>query len=297
VVASVAMVHPAPQVDPVAVLKARRAAIDEVASAIEHLGPGADPEVVAAVVGQALSTPELEFLVSLEGGSERLVSQSVEEYMRFTRSIASNAISGAGLVRILLLQNIDLAWWDHEIDLETDRDVREAPDLLDLRKERRAGRVDFGFGVASDGLVHRTRDFIIQRAFPGREPRGPGLPFVAIRPAMLGLLNELAAVTATFAPEGTPPIWVNSISRSVEHQHRLKALGFSALHPSAHCRGWAADIEVGWFARFGADDVLRDVLMDYLERGILNVIDEGRAWHVCLSPDHVAHFADRQSGR
>jgi hypothetical protein len=76
----------------------------------------------------------------------------------------------------------------------------------------------------------------------------------------------------------------------VEHQHRLKSLGFSAMVPSAHCRGWAADIEVAWFQRFGADDTLREILLSYLDQGILNVIDEGRAWHVCMNPSKVDRY-------
>ena len=108
---------------------------------------------------------------------------------------------------------------------------------------------------------------------------------------MLGLLNEIAAAVAAIAPSGTPPIRVNSIVRTVEHQNHLKALGFSALSPSAHCRGWAADIEVTWFERFDAADSLREVLLDYLDRGVLNVIDEGRAWHVCLSPEFAHRYA------
>ena len=160
-------------------------------------------------------------------------------------------------------------------------------ELLDLVVERRRGNVAFSFGIASDGLVRRGRDFAVQRLFPEREPRGPGLTCTRIRPAMLGVLNEVATATRVVAPTGTPPIRVTSVTRTVEHQQRLKALGFSALLPSAHCRGWAADIEVAWFERFGADGALRDVLLDYLDRGVLNVIDEGRAWHICLNPAEV----------
>ena len=79
--------------------------------------------------------------------------------------------------------------------------------------------------------------------------------------------------------------------RSVHHQGRLRDLGFTALLPSAHCRGWAADVEMTWFERFGANGALRDVLLDYQASGVLNVIDEGRAWHLCLAPHAVARYA------
>jgi hypothetical protein len=277
------------EVSPAELLRQRRTSIDEVTETLEALGPGADPAKVASVMRSALQQPILGFLSELPGGVERLVTQSVEDYVRFSPNPASNAQTAAGLVRILLLQNVDLLWWDDEPDFATVDDFSRA-DMVDLVDERRAGRVRFSFGIASDRLPRRSGDFAVQRLMPWREPRGPGLTFTAIRPAMLGLLNEAAdRVTAT-APAGTPPIRVNSIVRTIDHQLHLKTLGFSALLPSVHCRGWAADIEVDWMARFGADDAVRTVLSDYLDRGVLNVIDEGRAWHVCLDPADAPRY-------
>ena len=281
---------PASEVDPARLLQRRRASIDELYDTLSTLGDGARPDVVEKVVAEALARPSLGFLSALPGDPERLVTQSVEEFRRFVPSAASNAASGAGLVRILLLQSLDLLWWDDVPDFATDADVAASSDLVDLVAERRRGRVAFSFGVASDGWGRRGRDFVVQRLLPRREPRGPGLSCTRVRPAMLGVLNEVATTTRRAAPSGTPPIRVTSVTRTVEHQQRLKALGFSALLPSAHCRGWAADIEVAWFERFGADGALRGVLLDYLDRGVLNVIDEGRAWHVCLNPDEVERY-------
>ena len=290
------MFHSASEVDPARLLKQRRASIDGVYETLEALGDRADRATVAAVVSDALEHPTLDFLSILEGGPERLVDQSVAEYSRFVPSAASNAASAAGLVRILLLQNVDLLWWNDTSDFVTDADIARSDDLVDLVHEQGRGRVAFSFGVASDGWGRRGRDFLVQRLFPDREPRGPGLSFTRIRPAMLGVLNEIARVTRRVAPSGTPPIRVTSVTRTVEHQQRLKSLGFSAMLPSAHCRGWAADIEVAWFDRFGAGDALRGVLLDYLERGVLNVIDEGRAWHVCLNPLEVARYGTPDPG-
>ena len=281
---------PASEVDPARLLQQRRASIDAVYETLEDLGDAADPETVGTVVAEALGQPSLGFLSNLRGGPDRLVRQSIEEFRRFVPSAASNAASGAGLVRILLLQSVDLVWWDDEPDFAIDADVASSDELVDLVDERRQGRVGFSFGIASDGWGGRGRDFLVQRLFPGREPRGPGLSCTQVRPALLGVLNEVAAVTRAAAPPGTPPIRVTSVTRTVEHQQRLMALGFSALLPSAHCRGWAADIEVAWFERFGADGALRDVLLDYLDRGVLNVIGEGRAWHVCLNPAEVGRY-------
>ena len=76
----------------------------------------------------------------------------------------------------------------------------------------------------------------------------------------------------------------------MEHQHHLASLGYSALLPSSHCLGYAADVEMSWFSAFGAAETLQEILYGYRDRNVLNVIDEGQAWHLCLSPAHVASY-------
>ena len=45
-----------------------------------------------------------------------------------------------------------------------------------------------------------------------------------------------------------------------------------------------------WFERFGARDALAGLLLEYRDHGLLNVIDEGQAWHVCPNPDALRYF-------
>ena len=111
-----------------------------------------------------------------------------------------------------------------------------------------------------------------------------GLWLARARPQAVALLNQIAVTFAELAPAGTPPLWVTSLARSVEHQRRLRALGYAALLPSSHCAGYAADVEMSWFRRFGAHRALQEVLLDWQRRGDISVIDEGQAWHVCLRP-------------
>ena len=47
-----------------------------------------------------------------------------------------------------------------------------------------------------------------------------------------------------------------------------------------------------WYETFGAAETLQEILVDYRDRGVLNVIGEGQAWHLCLSPDHVPAYRD-----
>ena len=68
--------------------------------------------------------------------------------------------------------------------------------------------------------------------------------------------------------------------------------------PSAHCVGYAADIEMTWFRQFGADRMLQEVLLERQEAGEVNVIDEGQAWHVCVRPGagRALRLVPEQSG-
>jgi hypothetical protein len=124
----------------------------------------------------------------------------------------------------------------------------------------------------------------MRRTWPGRQPHTSGLLFTRARPESVVLLNQLARDFASQAPPDTPALWVTSLVRSVQHQHRLRALGYVAVIPSAHCAGYAMDVEMRWFRRFDADGVLAAALLDRQDNGDVNVIDEGQAWHVCVSP-------------
>jgi hypothetical protein len=47
---------------------------------------------------------------------------------------------------------------------------------------------------------------------------------------------------------------------------------------------------MAWFERFSARPALEKVLLDRQAAGDVNVIDEGQAWHVCVSPVAVAEL-------
>ncbi len=254
------------------------------------------PQMSTSDIGRRLARwleqPEASWVADrVPGGGDRVVAQALEEYANFTPSQASNAADPVSLMRIVLLQQIDVAWWSDTPGFADDHAVNSSLDLLDLRPLRATGQIRFAFGVGSDRVLRRARDFAVQRLRPNREPRGPGLSCRLARPELIAVLNEMADQLALSAPPGTPALWVNSIVRSVVHQRRLRTLGFTALLPSAHCQGWAADVEFAWYERFGAREALREVLIEYADAGVLNVIDEGRAWHICLAPHAVARYS------
>jgi Family of unknown function (DUF5715) len=208
----------------------------------------------------------------------------IRNYEPTTRNATSTL---AALVRISLLAQIDAVWWGRTPGYQQDEDVREAADLVDLDELDAAGQLTFRYRHQAVTLAARAARLAERRALPGRSPRTAGLWLAMAKPQAVAWLNDLADEFAEIAPEGTPPLWVTSVARSVEHQRHLKTLGYIALLPSAHCVGYAADIEMKWYRRFRAHRLLRGLLLDRQRAGEINVIDEGQAWHVCLRPDLV----------
>jgi hypothetical protein len=113
---------------------------------------------------------------------------------------------------------------------------------------------------------------------------------------MVALLEDVAVRFAEAAPGWDHGLWVNCILRSEAAQQHLRELGYSAFPRSSHCVGYAADLEMDWVARRGGAEALRSVLLGLRDAGVVNVIDEGQAWHVCLNPAWVAHYDEQFGG-
>ncbi len=222
---------------------------------------------------------------------EHLLTMARLELERPELGSASNARTHAGSVRILLLHQIDVMWWSEVEPYADDAAVEQAPELLSLPTLQKAGALRFRFATQPVGWWGRGRDYLLRRVARRRRPNVSGMKFLVARAEMIAVLNEIADALSRGAPRGTPPLWVNSTVRSVEHQLHLSSLGYSALLPSSHCLGYGVDVEMAWFETFGADEVLRAILFDYRDRDVLNVIDEGQAWHLCLSPDHLSAYS------
>ena len=187
-------------------------------------------------------------------------------------------------MRIYLLAQVEAMWWGHLRPYGTTAEVCAAPELIDLEVLRRAGRLPFHYRRQPRSIAGRAVRAVERRVAPERTPRTAGLRFAAARPEVVALIGQVAAELADRAPASTPPLWVTSATRSVAHQERLRSLGYAAMDPSAHCVGWAVDVEMAWFGRFGAREELERILLERQDAGDVNVIDEGQAWHVCVSP-------------
>ena len=232
-----------------------------------------------------LSEPEFTpVLAATPHGVSGAIKRLMFEVRNYQPRASSSAPDLIAQLRVALLAQIDAMWWGSAPAYLTDADVLGSGHLVDLDVLRRSGLLRFRYRRQATTLVTRAVRAAERRAWPGRRPCTAGLRFARVRPEAAAILNQLGNEFAALAPAGTPPLWVTSLARSVEHQRHLRALGYSAALPSAHCAGYAADVEMAWFRRFGADTVLRDLLLDLQGAGDINVIDEGQAWHVCVSP-------------
>ncbi len=254
----------------------------------ELAGPrGECPRAATAerVLARRLSEPEFTMIFSATPSGPEAAQRRV---LREVRSYQQNARSSAGslpaMIRIALLSQIDLLWWGQLPAYQADSDVRAATELLDLDALRRDGKLLFRYRRQASTLLSRAARSAERKAAPGRAPQTAGLRFAFARAQLVVLLNQIAADFAGLAPPGTPRLWVTSLTRSVTHQLHLRDLGYAALLPSAHCVGYAADIEMNWFRQFEAAEALQQVLLERQRAGEIYVIDEGQAWHICIRP-------------
>jgi len=263
-----------------------RSAVASLVGEIELKSATGDLSEIEALVADRLAAPSfrpvLECVGGRTGGAVERLMDEVRRYRPSTRSSASDLPS---LVRITLLSQIDTAWWPGATTFDTDHQVHTSPELVSLEILRRRRLLRFDYRVQSDGLVGRAWDWAQRRLAPERRPHTAGIRFVNARPELVALLNGLADDFAAAAPRDTPRLWVTSLTRSVAHQRHLRDLGYAAMLPSAHCVGYAADVEMRWFATFGADRALTELLRERQNAGLCNVIDEGQAWHLCISPE------------
>ncbi|RKN15319.1 hypothetical protein D7147_26070 [Micromonospora musae] len=261
---------------------------EAVADLLVEVGALADAPSTAArqvLIDERLREPALAAVLDatpqgLLGARETLLL----EMARYQPNPRSSARDLTALVRIYLLSRIDVMWWRDVADFVTDDQVQGSPDLVDLEWLRRRDLLRFRYREQPATVVGRSWHALRRRLRPEATPRTAGLLARRARREVVALLNDLGREFAAATPPGTPPLWVTSLTRSVEHQHRLRRLGYAAMLPSGHCTGYAMDVEMTWYARYGVQETLAALLLTRQQAGEINVIDEGQAWHVCLAP-------------
>ena len=264
---------------------AYREAVGDILTELASLGESPGVAMAERILARRLPEPEFAVVLSaLPSGPDAAIQRVLREIRIYRQGAQSLVGNLAAMVGIALLAQIDVLWWGHLPAYQSDADVLDAAELLDLDALRRDGMLLFRYRRQASSMLGRAARSAERRAVPLRVPRTAGLRFACARAELIVVLNQIAADFAQLAPPGTPPLWVTSLARSVSHQRHLRSLGYAALLPSAHCIGYAADIEMTWFRQFQADGLLRRLLLDRQHTGDINVIDEGQAWHLCVGP-------------
>ena len=131
---------------PDSLLPAYRAAVEDlVEEARSHPGPSDVPDV-ERLVAKRLGQPELTAVLSyldagVDGAADRL-SHEIRDYELGARRSASDLPT---FIRILLLSQIDSAWWGGTTPFNSDTDVLESTELLDLDPLRSAKALEFRY--------------------------------------------------------------------------------------------------------------------------------------------------------
>jgi hypothetical protein len=268
------------------VLLGYRAAVDDLVQEASRQPRESASAAAETLVSRRLREPELRAVLSrLDEGPDAAAAGLIREIRDYLPGAHSSAGSLAAFLRVLLLSQIDSVWWSGTIPFASDADVLGSAELVDLGALKSAQVLKFQYRAQPAGLLGRARDWARHKALPELRPRVSGLRFTCSRPVVVAVVNQIALDFAAAIPPGTPRIWVTSMVRSVEHQYRLRSLGYPAVLPSAHCAGYACDLEKTWFCRHDPGNLLGRLLFERQDAGQLNVIDEGPTWHLCVNPN------------
>jgi hypothetical protein len=261
-----------------------RAAVGELMAEIGQFGPY-DGQPAEHMLARRLSGPQFSaVLEATPEGRDETIARLLFEVRTYQPGPRTSVSSLGALLRISMLAQIDVVWWGRDRGYQTDAELLDSAELVDLDELSATGQLRFRYRHQAETLIGRAARKAERRTLPRRSPRTAGMWLARTRPQAVAWLNQLADDFARLTPPGTPPLWVTSLARSVAHQRRLKDLGYVALLPSAHCVGYAADVEMAWYRQFHAHRILRGLLLDRQRADEVNVIDEGQAWHVCLRP-------------
>jgi len=277
-----------------------RAAVDDLVNGTSSYPRPSDLLAAEGLIAKRLGQPEFAVVLShLDGSMDAVAARLIHEIRNYQPSVRSSASGLPTFIRIFLLSQIDSVWWARTAPFVSDTDVLCSSELVDLGPLKSANMLQFRYRAQPAGLPGRARDWAQRQVLPAIRPSAAGLRFTRSRPEVVAIVNQIARELAAALPPRTPRLWVNSMVRSVEHQHRLRSLGYAAVLPSSHCVGYACDLEMHWFRRFDQENLLARLLLERQEAGQLNLIDEGQAWHLCINPlacDELQAAYDLQLG-
>ena len=192
-----------------------RAAVEDL---VADIGTPIAASHAELILTERLTEPEFaDLLAATPDGIDQTMGRLLAEVEDFQPNHRSSAADLGVLIRICLLAQIDATWWGAATTYHTDLDVLSSGDLVDL------GMLKTGFRYRRQPTTfpQRACRALERRIVPGRTPNTAGLRFTRARPEAVALLDQIAAEFARLAPRGTPPLWVTSLTRSVQHQLQI----------------------------------------------------------------------------
>jgi hypothetical protein len=201
-----------------------------------------------------------------------------------------------GLMEVLLGQAVDFFWYADWPHYRTARDVKADKSLHSFKRFRSDFDVRFAYVQYYDHVLMRVPNSLRLRYrrltnHPGRFTQG--LTTTRCPKAMAGFINQLSEETARQNDvDDSFRVLINSVLRTVEYQNSLAKIGYVAPRNSAHLAGYAVDVEQQWYKEHDqrVHKLIESLLDDLYDKRVINLIRERTHWHVCLSPDHIAHY-------
>lgn len=198
---------------------------------------------------------------------------------------------------IYLLQYIEYFWYKDFTVFENMEELFQDASIYKLDSLRKKYQLLFQYRHLKTGLLSRSQNGVRKRIdIIRRNPAGNtiGMQTGYSRVEIMVLINEINANIST-AYGKQIKLQVNSILRTSENQQNLINIGYNATFFSSHCVGYAIDVERKWYALNDRRlfKIIRNCLSIYHEKEIINLIDEGVVWHVCLNPKHIKEYQQK----
>ncbi len=198
---------------------------------------------------------------------------------------------------IYLLQHIEYFWYKDFTIIENTEEVLQATPIYKLDTLRKKYQILFQYRHFKKGLLSRSQNGLRKRIdIMRKNPAGNtiGMQTGYCRIEIMALLNEINE-NISMAYGKQIKLQVNSILRTLENQQQLINIGYNATSFSSHCLGYAVDIERKWYAINNKKlfRIIKSCLEEYHQKGLINLINEGIVWHICLSPSFLNEYQQK----
>ncbi len=192
---------------------------------------------------------------------------------------------------------IDFYWYKTYPTYQSDWNIENDKKLFSLKNLEKKYHINFQYNLLKEGKWYRYYNGIRKRVYsllqnPASHTIGMRTGFCKLE--ILALLNEInEEISKDYGK--VIKLQINSIIRTQQHQQHLVNLGYTAAKISSHPTGYAVDIERSWYLLHNKKLFLmvEKVLTNYQQKNIINLIDEGIIWHICLNPSYIQTYQSK----